>query len=101
MDADLKALAEASLALERAETAAGDGAFTGARDALDEAERGLQELRERWADMPVGVRSVVGPAAAEVRGRVEALARRLPRATALSVAAPEYDPEQDDDPAVG
>ena len=41
MDAHLKVLADASLAVERAETAAGDGAFTAARDAVDEAERGL------------------------------------------------------------
>jgi hypothetical protein len=46
MDVHLKVLAEASLAVERAETAAGEGAFTAAREALDEAGRGLQELRD-------------------------------------------------------
>jgi len=99
MDADLKALADASLVVERAETAAGDGAFTGAREALDEAERGLEELRARWADMPPAAKAIVGPAAAEVRARVDVLARNLPRASALSLAAPEYDAEQDQDPA--
>jgi hypothetical protein len=99
MDADLKLLAEASLAIERAETAAGEGAFTGAREALDEAEGGLQGLRARWPEMPSGARAIVGPTAAGVRARTEALAARLPRSTALSLAAPERDPEEDEDPA--
>ena len=54
VDAHLKLLAEVSLAVERAQTAAGDGAFTGAREALDEAEAGLQVLRERWPEMAAG-----------------------------------------------
>ena len=51
MDAHLKLLAEVSLAVERAEAAAGEGGFTGARESLDEAEAGLQALRERWPEM--------------------------------------------------
>jgi hypothetical protein len=99
MDAHLKVLADASLAVERAEAAAGDGAFTAARDAVDEAERGLQVLRERWPEMPPAERALIGKAAAPVRQRLDALARRLPRTSALSHAAPEHDPEQDEDPA--
>lgn len=99
MDADLKVLAEASLAVERAETAVGDGAFTGARDAIDEAEQHLAVLRERWPEMGPAERALVGRAAAPVRQRVDALKAKLPRATALSEAAPEVDPEQDEDPA--
>ena len=99
MDAHLKVLADASLAVERAEAAAGDGAFTAARDAVDEAQRGLQVLRERWPEMPPAERALVGKAAAPVRQRLDALARRLPRSSALSQAAPEHDPEQEQDPA--
>jgi hypothetical protein len=99
MDAHLKVLADASLAVERAEAAAGDGAFTAAREAVDEAERGLQVLRERWPEMPRAERALIGKAAAPVRQRLDALARRLPRTSALSQAAPEHDPEQEQDPA--
>jgi hypothetical protein len=99
MDAHLKVLADVSLGVERAETAAGEGAFTAAREALDEAERGLQVLREWWPEMRGPERAVIGRAAAPVRQRVDALAARLPRVSALSQAAPEHDPEQEQDPA--
>ena len=99
VDAHLKLLAEVSLAVERAQTAAGDGAFTGAREALDEAETGLQALRERWPEMGTAERALVGRAAAPVKQRLDAVARGLPRQSALSQAAPEHDPEQEEDPA--
>lgn len=92
-------LAEASLAVERAEAAAGDGAFTAAREALDDAERELATLRQRWADMSAAERALVGRAAAPVKQRLDALAKRMPRISALSEAAPEHDPEQERDPA--
>ena len=92
-------LAEASLAVDRAETAAGEGAFTGAREALDDAERELATLRERWPGMSTTERALVGRAAAPVRRRLDALAKRMPRPSALSQAAPEHDPEHDRDPA--
>ena len=99
MDLDLKVLAEASLAVERAEAAVGDGAFTGAREALDEAELQLALLREWWPAMGAAERALVGRAAAPVRERIDALAKRMPRATALTEGAPEDDPEQEEDPA--
>ena len=99
VDAHLKLLAEVSLAVERAQTAAGDGAFTGAREALDEAEEGLQALRERWPEMAAAERALVGRAAAPVKQRLDAVARRLPRVSALSQVAPEHDPEEEQDPA--
>ena len=92
-------LAEASLAVERAEAAAGEGAFTAARQALDEAELELAALRERWTAMSAAERTLVGRAATPVRRRLDALAKRLPRSSALSEAAPEHDPEQERDPA--
>ena len=99
VDAHLKLLAEVSLAVERAEAAAGEGAFAGAREALDEAEAGLQVLRERWPQMGAAERALVGRAAAPVKQRLDAIAGRLPKPSALSQAAPEHDPEQDEDPA--
>ena len=99
VDAHLKLLAEVSLAVERAEAAAGEGGFTGAREALDEAETGLQVLRERWLEMAAAERALVGRAAAPVKQRLDAVARRLPRPSALSEVAPEHDPEQEQDPA--
>jgi hypothetical protein len=99
VDAHLKLLAEVSLAVERAEAAVGEGGFTGAREALDEAEEGLQALRERWPEMAAAERALVGRAAAPVKQRLDAVARRLPRPSALSEVAPEHDPEQEQDPA--
>ena len=64
VDGHLKLLAEVSLAVGRAEAAAGEGGFTGAREALDEAEEGLQVLRERWPEMVPAERTLVGRAAA-------------------------------------
>jgi hypothetical protein len=95
----LKVLAEASLAVERAEAAAGEGAFTAGREALDDAERELATLRARWPAMSGAERTLVGRAAAPVRQRLDALAKRIPRPTALSDAVPEHDPEHESDPA--
>jgi hypothetical protein len=99
MDVHLKALAEVSLAVERAQSAAGDGALMAAREALEEAEQGLQLLRERWPEMAGAERALVGRAAAPVKQRLDAIAARLPRTSALSQVAPEHDPEQEQDPA--
>jgi hypothetical protein len=99
VDPHLKLLAEVSLAVERAEAAAGEGGFTGAREALDEAETGLQVLRERWPEMGAAERGLVGRAAAPVKQRLDAIARGLPRPSALSEVAPEHDPEEEQDPA--
>jgi hypothetical protein len=99
VDAHLKLLAEVSLAVERAEAAAGEGGFTGAREALDEAEEGLQVLRERWPEMGAAERTVVGRAAAPVKQRLDRIAHNLPKPSALSQAAPEHDPEEEQDPA--
>jgi hypothetical protein len=99
VDAHLKLLAEVSLAVERAEAAAGEGGFTGAREALDEAEEGLQALRERWPEMSGPERALVGRAAAPVRQRLDVVARAMPRRSALTEVAPEHDPEEEQDPA--
>lgn len=99
VDVHLKLLAEVSLAVARAEAAAGEGAFTGAREAVDEARTGLQVLRERWPEMGAAERALVGRTAQPVSRRLDAVASGLPRPSALSQAAPEHDPEQEQDPA--
>lgn len=98
MDAHLKRLAAASMAVGRAEEAIGEGATVTATGALDEARLDLQALREGWPAMSAGERAVVGRAAKPVRERVDALAARLPKVSALSEAAPVHDPEEDADP---
>jgi hypothetical protein len=75
-----------------------DGDFHAARDRLDAAGAVLGDLREAWAEMTAAERTVVGPAAKQVRDRLEAAGRSMPRLSALSVGAPVADPEQDEVP---
>ena len=98
MDAALKLLADASLDVSAAEEALGDGAFHTARDRLDAAGDVLADLRERWPEMASPERALVGPAAREVRVRIDAAHARLPRLSALSEGAAVEDPEQETDP---
>ncbi len=98
MNAHLKLLADASLAVSAAEDDLGESAFHRAQDQLDSARETLAELRTRWPDMSAAERGVVGPAAQGVRARLDATAARVPRLSALTVGAPVVDPEQDQDP---
>jgi hypothetical protein len=98
MDASLKLLADASLAVSEAEEAIDEGAFTTARDRLDAAGGVLAELRAAWPAMAGGERAVVGPAARTVRQRLDAATARVPRVRAVSEGAPVADPEQDEAP---
>jgi hypothetical protein len=99
MDAHLKRLADAGLALTEAEEAAGAGELGQAADALDRADAILGDLRAAWAAMRAPERAVVGPAAADLRARIDRTRGRLPRRSALSVGAPERDPDEEIDPA--
>ena len=99
MDAHLKLLADASLEVAAAEEALGDGAFHTAQERLDAAGLALGDLRERWLAMSSAERLVVGPAAREVRVRLDAAGARVPRLTALSEGVPVEDPEQETEPA--
>jgi hypothetical protein len=98
MDVHLKRLASASLAAERADEALAEGATVTATDAVDEARAELQTLREGWPTMTAAERTIVGRAAAPVRARIDSLAARLPKVSALGDAAPVHDPEEDADP---
>lgn len=98
MDAHLKRLAEISLELNAAEEALAEGANTTAREALDRAADGLDDLRAAWPSMSSGERDVVGATAAPLRARLDAARTRLPRLVALAdVPAAERTAEQEDD----
>jgi hypothetical protein len=99
MDPHLKRLAEAGLALTEAEEAAGGGELGQAADALDRADAVLGDLRAAWSAMSAPERAVVGPAAKELRDRLDRARTCLPRRTALSVGAQERDPDEEIDPA--
>jgi hypothetical protein len=99
MDAHLKLLADASLEVSAAEEALDEDAFTTARDRLDAASAVLADLRGQWAGMSPPERALVGPAAKQVRARLDASGARVPKAAALSEGAPIADPEQDEAPA--
>ena len=98
MDAALRTLADAGLALDAASEALDAGEPTTAEEQLDIAGEALDALRASWPDLPPAGRAIVGPAGKEVRERREALVKRLPKRRALSEGAPEVDPEQDSGP---
>ena len=98
MDRHLKVLAGASLDVEAAEEALTEGANHTARDRIDVAAAALADLREQWPAMSGAERSVVGPAARDVRERLDSAAARLPRLSALSEAPGELDPEEEVEP---
>jgi hypothetical protein len=99
VDAYLKRLADAGLALSDAEEAAGAGETGQAGEAIDRAEEELTARREAWTDMATGERAIVGRTAAPMRARLDRLRTRLPKRTALSEGAPERDPDEEIDPA--
>lgn len=98
MDAHLKLLAEAGLALGEAEDAIGESAFDAAREHVERAEEQLAALREAWPQMSPMERKIVGAAAKPVADRAATAARRIPRRSALSQGAPEIDPDEDVEP---
>lgn len=98
MDAHLKLLADASLALSGAEEALAEGAFHTACDGLDATTAALAELRGRWGSMGAAERRVIGAAAGPVRERLDAAQARVPRLRAVSEGSAEVDPEQEADP---
>ena len=98
MDALLKELADASMAVGAAEEALAEGANVAARDRLDDAAAILAALRERWPELSAAERAVVGKTAAPLRRRLDAGQARLPRLSALREGAAEPDPEDEKEP---
>ena len=98
MDALLKELADASMAVGEAEEALDEGANTTARDRLDDAGAILAALRERWPELSAAERAVVGKTAAPLRARLDAAQARLPKGSALREVTAEPDPEDETEP---
>ncbi len=98
MDALLKQLADASMAVGEAEEALEEGANTTARDRLDDAAATLADLRERWSEFSAAERALVGKTAAPLRARLDGAQARLPKLSALSEAPAEADPEDEQEP---
>ena len=98
MDDHLKLLAEASLDVTAAEEALDESAFHTARERLDSVDVKLEELRRRWLAMGAAERALITPAAKEIRARLDAAARRVPKVSALSQGSDEVDPEQEAEP---
>jgi hypothetical protein len=98
VDALLKELADASMAVGEAEDALEEGANTTARDRLDDAAAILASLRERWPELGPAERTLVGKTAAPLRARLDTAEGRLPKVSALSEAAAEPDPEDEAEP---
>jgi hypothetical protein len=94
----LTVLAEASLAITDAESAVDEGAHHTATERLDQAELALEDLRGAWPEMVAAQRAVVGPSAAELKRRIEAARRRIPKLSALSVGTTESDPDEEVEP---
>jgi hypothetical protein len=99
MDAELKQLAEAGLAVSAAEDAIGRSAFMQAAEALDRAADGLARLRARWPALSPAQRALIGRTAAPLRARLDDARRLLPTRSALTVAEPRHDPDEDVDRA--
>jgi hypothetical protein len=98
MDDLLKDLAAVGLEIGAAEAALDEDAAGTARERLDAADAGLAALRARWPGLDARERRVLGAAAAPVRERLDAARSRVPQRAALSVGAPERDPDEDVEP---
>src|SRR4051794_5822245 len=100
MDDDLlKRLADAGLQIGEAEALLAEGAASAAVERLDAADAALADLRARWPALSERERRWLGAAARPVREQVDTLRARVPAHAALSVGAPERDPEEDEEPA--
>jgi hypothetical protein len=95
LDTHLKLLADASLDAEAAEAAVAEGAHHAATERLDTADAALVDLRAAWPDMSAPERAIVGPSAATLRALDDAARARIPRLSALSLGAPESDPDEE------
>src|SRR3954451_4417524 len=95
----LKRLADAGLEIGEAEALLAEGAASAASEHLDAADAALADLRACWPELSARERRWLGAAARPAREQVDALRARMPKQAALSVGAPERDPEEDEEPA--
>ncbi len=101
MDVPLEQLAAVSEAIGRGEDAVEEQAWSAAREALDDADRRLDDLRGAYREMGPRERATLGAIAGPLRSRRDAFAVRIPRPKAVSDGAAVHDPEQDADPEAG
>lgn len=101
MDVPLDQLAAVSEAVGRGEDAVEEQAWTTAREALDDVDRLLDELRDVYRELGERERATLGKIAGPLRQRRDAVAVRVPKPKAVSDGAAVHDPEQDDDPEGG
>jgi hypothetical protein len=101
MDVPLEQLADVSEAIGRGEDAVEEQAWSTARDALDDADRLLDELRDVYRDLQPRERTTLGAIAGPLRTRRDAFAARIPRPTTVSDGTAVHDPEQDAEPDAG
>lgn len=101
MDVPLEQLADVSEAIGRGEDAVEEQAWSAARDALDDADRLLEELRGAYLELGQRERVTLGAIAGPLRTRRDAFAARIPRPKAVSDGAAVHDPEQDAEPDPG
>ncbi len=73
----------------------------GKGEALDDADRRLDDLRGAYREMGPRERATLGAIAGPLRSRRDAFAVRIPRPKAVSDGAAVHDPEQDADPEAG
>lgn len=98
MDVPLEQLAAVSEVVGRGEDAVEDQAWTTAREALDDADRLFDELRERYRELGSRERTTLGAIAGPLRARRDAVAGRIPKPQAVSDGAAVHDPEQEAEP---
>lgn len=101
MDVPLEQLAAVSEAVGRGEDAVEEQAWSSAREALDDVDALLDDLREVYRELGQRERATLGAIAGPLRTRRDALATRIPKPKAVSEGAAVHDPEQDDEPATG
>lgn len=101
MDVPLEQLAAVSEAIGRGEDAVEEQAWSSAREALDDADRLLDDLRDAYREMGARERTTLGAIAGPLRTRRDAFAARIPRPKAVSDGAAVHDPEQEAEPDAG
>ena len=97
-ESPLKTLADASLEATAAEEAVEEGAHHTASEALDRVDAALEDLRGAWPELSAAERAIVGPSAKALKQRSDAVRRRIPRLSALSVGTAVSDPEEEEPP---
>jgi hypothetical protein len=98
---DLNTLGEAAEHMDLCEQAIADGNFSTARDELEQADIGLDAVREQWKASTAAQRPIIARMAKPASDRRTALAARIPAKAVISEGAAEPDQDDDDAPELG